>query len=38
MKSQKKKKKKKENKKFSELKNFRTQSFSVSDNVTVRQC
>ena len=36
MKSQ--KKKKNENKKFSELKNFQTQSMSVSDNVSIRQC
>ena len=32
-----KKKKKNENKKFSELKNFRSQSNSVSDDVSVRQ-
>ena len=30
--------KKNEKKKFSELKNFRTQSMSVSDNVSVGQC
>ena len=29
---------KNENKEFSELKNFRIQSMSVSDNVSVRQC
>ena len=34
----KKKKKKSEIKKFSELKNFITQSMSVSDNVSVRKC
>ena len=41
MKSQKEKwnlNKKNENKIFSELKNFRTQSMSVSDNVSPRQC
>ena len=32
------KKKKKLKKIFSALKNFRTQSMSVSDNVSVRQC
>ena len=36
--SKKKKKKRNENTKFSELKKFRTQSTSVSDNVSVRQC
>ena len=34
----KKKKRKDENKKFSEPKNFRTQSMSVSGNVSVRRC
>ena len=29
---------KNENKEFSDLKNFRIQSMSVSDNVSVRQC
>ena len=37
--SQKKKKRKEnENKKFSELESFRTQSMSVSENLSVRQC
>ena len=41
MKSQKEKwnlNKKNENKIFSELKNFRTQSMSVSDHISPRQC
>ena len=38
MKSQKKKKNKNENKTFSELKNFRTQSVSVSDKDSARVC
>ena len=32
------KKKKNEHKEFSEVKNFSTQSMSVPDNVSVRQC
>ena len=32
------KKKENENKNFSELESFRTQSMSVSENLSVRQC